>query len=422
MRRRRLSLLLICFSACGADLRCDPTFSCSDGWGDPPRSVYMRDASFGGECGERLCHPNTLAAGAQHTCASIAHDLGFNEGSTVCWGRNDARQLGAGDANTFEPVRTFFGPTLQIAAGVLHSCAIDATWVGCWGTNFAALIGGGNADAQTALVIPVAAAGPLLGVSAGAAHTCALAADGSLRCFGDNAFGQTAFTNDPYLSDLGHPVVAPPPAIALADAGGTMTCFSYRGSAEVSCFGREQIDDPFGVVPISIAGEAEALSAGAQHVCVIVDGAVSCWGDNTHGQLGGGVLGGRQYDSRVPIALPGRATLVSAGGWIPIEAASRTEILYGDAIGGHTCALVVSDVYCWGANALGQLGDGSTTDRALPVRVQLDVPARSISVGGEHTCAIAADSIYCWGDNSRGQLGVDPAVLAFSAEPVLVAF
>jgi alpha-tubulin suppressor-like RCC1 family protein len=86
---------------------------------------------------------------------------------------------------------------------------------------------------------------------------------------------------------------------------------------------------------------------------------------------------------------------------------------------GHTCALVDDEVWCWGDNRHGQLGDGTTEDRAEPVRVQGLDDAKWVEAGGgprrlpddssesrAHTCALRADDRFvCWGDNDQGQLG-----------------
>jgi alpha-tubulin suppressor-like RCC1 family protein len=88
----------------------------------------------------------------------------------------------------------------------------------------------------------------------------------------------------------------------------------------------------------------------------------------------------------------------------------------------HTCALTVSGLaYCWGANTLGQLGDGSRTDRVLPTPVAGGVRFQTVNSGhedpGAHTCGPTVGGVpYCWGDNASGRLGVESTVSA----PVLV--
>ena len=72
----------------------------------------------------------------------------------------------------------------------------------------------------------------------------------------------------------------------------------------------------------------------------------------------------------------------------------------------HSCGLTTSgDGYCWGYNANGRLGDGTTTGRLIPALVSGGYEWKSISAGG-HSCGVTtAGDAYCWGDNDSGQLG-----------------
>jgi hypothetical protein len=83
----------------------------------------------------------------------------------------------------------------------------------------------------------------------------------------------------------------------------------------------------------------------------------------------------------------------------------------------HTCALTTDGrAYCWGLNRTGALGTGGApgcmpSDGACtrPVAVSTDLRFTSISAGYEHTCALTVDSIaWCWGSNALGELGVVP--------------
>jgi alpha-tubulin suppressor-like RCC1 family protein len=138
--------------------------------------------------------------------------------------------------------------------------------------------------------------------------------------------------------------------------------------------------------PLTPTGE---VSAGSYHTCALswVNG-VRCWGQNLYGQLGDGT----SVDRAVPRDVVGLATGVTAVA----------------AGGGHSCALTSGGgVKCWGSNAYGQLGDGTTTSRMTPVDVSgLVSGVVAISAGGAHTCALlSGGTIKCWGRNLEGQLG-----------------
>jgi alpha-tubulin suppressor-like RCC1 family protein len=78
-------------------------------------------------------------------------------------------------------------------------------------------------------------------------------------------------------------------------------------------------------------------------------------------------------------------------------------------------------VRCWGSNASGQLGNGTTTDSTSPITVSMITNAIAISAGGAHTCALLSDgTVACWGFNFSGQLGSGSNV--DSVLPVLVQF
>lgn len=75
----------------------------------------------------------------------------------------------------------------------------------------------------------------------------------------------------------------------------------------------------------------------------------------------------------------------------------------------HACALnLVGTAYCWGNDNFGQLGDNLTVNSTTPIPVaDTTLSFRAISAGDSHTCALTtAGAAWCWGNNEFGQLGI----------------
>jgi alpha-tubulin suppressor-like RCC1 family protein len=190
-------------------------------------------------------------------------------------------------------------------------------------------------------------------ISAGNLFTCALLANKTVRCWGENGFGQLG--NDSTL-DTVTPVE---PAVT----------------------------------------NVNSLSAGDMHVCVTTSMTIPlsrngyCWGSNGYGQLGDGTTTNRLVPTQVNFAF----------------SSARVYYVYSGDF--HTCmhssaAGTFSTASCWGFNASGQLGDGTTINRTSPVDTGWTAPR--LAIGSMHTCLATGSPLNilrCWGQNNQGQLG-----------------
>ena len=370
--------------------------------------------------------PVHVSASGAHSCALLP------DGTLSCWGYNEFGQLGNGttvDTSTAVAVAGITGAT-AVSAGHHHTCALlgDGT-VRCWGANQFGQLGDGTATTDTTPV-PVAVGGitTAVAVTTGAYHACALLADGTVRCWGYNEFGQLG--NGATASSSTPVTVAGLAAPTVVTAGAYHTCALLADGA-IRCWGRNdygQLGDgntPDSPSPVGVSGldPAAAVTAGGFHTCALLpDRSVRCWGQNIFGQLGDGssitflvsaeVLGLTPlYSSTIPpgshsrtpvkVSGIGTATAVTAGGF-------------------HTCAsLSDGSTKCWGENDYGQLGDGRNSNSSTPVGVTGLDPSAAVSAGAWHTCALLPDrSVGCWGRNFAGQLG--NGTVSNSSTPVAV--
>ena len=311
------------------------------------------------------------------------------------WGLNLHGEAGDGTwANRSSPVQSGNGSTwASISAGANHTCAIRAdgtAW--CWGFNENGELGDGTDVSRNSPVQVAGGATNWATVSAGGYHTCATRTDGTLWCWGLGG-EQVAGTEWETVS-----------------AGFRHTC-ATRADGTLWCWG----DNTYGQVgdgtttlrnsPVQVESGVTnwaTVGAGGRNTCATrTDGTLWCWGDNTYGQVGDGTTTRRT--SPVPVA--GDATnwaRVSSGGLF--TCATRTD----------------GTAWCWGSNDVGQVGDGSNTDRWTPVQVSGGATNWAlVSAQGIHVCATRSDgTAWCWGYNEYGQLG-DGTVISRSG-PVRV--
>ena len=332
-----------------------------------------------------LMNVTSLVGGAYGFCA-IYDKSGTERNRLVCWGHSAQGQTGTGSRDTSISIPT----TVALAAGdqvakvvckhgdYEHTCALlTSGTLKCWGYNGYGQLGDGT---TTDRATPVSV-GSLTGLT-------------DFDLGGHSSGGMTC-------------------AKKTASGLDTLYCWGYNGYGQL---GQNSADGSAHSTPLQVAGltnvrikQFDVAESDYGEVCVVLggvdDGKIKCWGYNGYGQLGDGTTTDRT----------GPTFVQSIGSSLP--KAVRVQIgaeLTSDL---SVCALLEDGTLaCWGENNYGQLGDGTTTIRKAPVRVldgATNLPLTGITdfVVGTHwgistVCALQnTGNVYCWGYNGIGQVG-----------------
>jgi alpha-tubulin suppressor-like RCC1 family protein len=387
-----------------------------------PPTVVILDATNHGRAGIAVTF-HVLAGGGRLNDSVVTTDAngraglgGWTLGPTPTANVVQASAMGQ-TALTFTVNATW---PRRLAAQALGACAIVSDRAFCWGDNshqeLGVNFGPTSAPTPQPSLLSVLATPAELAGSFGN-HLCVVMTQRGGYCWGRNDYGQAGSTQ---LRATG---VAPVPLVrtwTMLSAARLTTCGIEQTTGSAFCWGanqRGEIGNPATLPSITVGIPVATLvistvkfkfiTTGWQHACALaLDGTAYCWGANLDGQLGIGVIDS-SHTSPTPVATDERFATLAAGG------------LYtcGITVGGRTL--------CWGQNALGQLGDGTTTSRTVPTPVATTLRFSSIAAGtffisaappeltvapaaGKtgHTCALTeSGQPYCWGWNGWGQLG-----------------
>lgn len=321
-----------------------------------------------------------------------------------------------------------------------NGCAVmgDGTAL-CRGTNDYGRLGIGTAAEGTgaeANTTPVGGDARFQAIAAGLEHACALDGDGAAWCWGSNRYGQlgvgdsagpercdATFYNYPEVIHGSLPCATRPVRVATnarfrtIQADEDETC-ALTGGGELWCWGNGY--DGFGLGGDAPPAECVALQCWAPiraapgllfqkfslqggGTCAIgPERVVYCWGSYADDRFGRDTASTARWDAPTPI--------------------NSTAAVRDVAITwSHTCAITTAGaLMCFGANGVGQLGDGTTISRTTPVQVAPAVPFVHIAVAQGRSCALDADGkAWCWGSNSDGGLGVGTTLPTLAPAPVL---
>lgn len=253
----------------------------------------------------------------------------------------------------------------DLYAGWWQSCAIVSGELYCWGSSRDGILGIDETVAALHTPTRVGAESDWVGIGGNSFHTCGLRSDHSFWCWGRGAFGQ----------------------LGLGD-----TTNRYV---------------PERVTTDHFVGVSQHSNEGNWDAAVKDDGTLWVWGQRGL-HLGTG-------DSRTGLLSPTRIT--SFDDFVMVDVGGDTS-----DDGGHACALREDhSLWCWGTGRFGQLGDGTSSDRATPTQTVPGSTWSYVSVGEGHACALDNEQhVWCWGLNSSGESGVGDTA-AWHYSPVEVS-
>lgn len=368
-------------------------------------------------------------SGYEHNCAIMSDD------SVYCWGNGQYGVLGANSTTSSTvpvPVYTqdvLNGKTIkQITTGYYHTCVIASDNKDyCWGYGLAGRLGNSGIVQRNAPYPVIETATTVVSqIAAGNEHTCSLNSERKLYCWGrgiNGELGRDVFlgSNTPTAVNMSNfgtesvkQVVAGDKFTCAATVEGKAFCWGSNATGRTGvglATGKTQY-------PTEVKGfngkKVESISAGDSHACAVISGGqeVYCWGKNDKGQVGVTAMGYRNTASRVPFG----SNVLSGGKTIKnVYAGSE-----------FTCMVLnTGEIYCWGDNSNGQMGSGAATG-FLPSPVKVNVPfassgETSMYVGKDFLCALRTGEMYCWGNNNKGQVGNGQSSNSPVTRPTLIA-
>ena len=403
------------------------------GVADGTTSIKIKDEENGLETYAQVIVGKRDLSDISKIVSGVAHTVMLKQDGTVwTWGENTYGQLGKGDFGTQEvtnPVQVvgikgegYLTDIVDIAAGQYFTVALKKNGeVVAWGYNNYGQLGNCNGNAETPIYVKDIDGNNLTGiidVSAARDHSAALKADGTVWTWGRNDYGQLGdntttsssyaiqvhgVENNGYLTGIKQ----------ISCGGAFVTALSKEGEVYSWGLGTSgQLGNSAKTTykyPVKATDVADVEKIATTHyttICLKTDGTVWNWGLNRYGQLGYGSSSTSSSNTNYAKTTQTQVKIYST--------TYLTDVV--DISGNWATAYAVTsngEVYGWGLNTEGQIGDNTVTNKAYATRTvgryytQIsDVTKLQSSSTSSYTSYLIKEdgSIYCNGRVSNGQL------------------
>jgi alpha-tubulin suppressor-like RCC1 family protein len=362
-----------------------------------------------------------------------AHNVMVKSDGTVWdWGNDADGQLGVGSyADSSIPLEVSLPVSIkQVVAGQFYTLALssDGKTIYAWGDNTSGELGIGNSsvlNSSTPVVVnlPLPKNLSVVSIADGGNAAYALLSNGHVVAWGANEHGQVGESPSTYGNVVYAPTMVPNLSNVTALAAGDHAALALKSDGTVWAWGGNRYgqlgpngptptNSAYTPTPVQVTGlPAISLIAtgGENSLAVDTTGKVWSWGRNGFGELGQGTIDTADGPHPIPGQAVGLSNIVSIDGEGPFT-------LVADSSG---------NVYAFGYNKDGEVGNGTTTNTGTPTLV-LTIPTSpdplgpSVQVSAGHVFSYAFNAVtgqtYAWGQNKGGELAL-PADTALHDTP-----
>ncbi len=314
-----------------------------------------------------------ITTGYYHSCALM------EDGGVKCWGTNIWGELGDGTTvSSSIPMDVInIDDVIAISSGGYTTCAL--TSVGgakCWGLNYSGQLGDGTTSNRTTPVDVIGINNGIKDISVGSYHACALTTDGGVKCWGMNYSGQLGDGTTSHSTTPVNVVGLDSGAVSISAGGSSIqwvhTCAQMENGS-VKCWGNNNFGQ-FGngtttssTVPIAVINPNDnisTISTGGEHTCGLIENnGIKCWGRNFAGALGIGTTN----DSATPVDVVGfgPTTLSVLPPAVAADSASASEVTLVGVFPGHRVRFASSLPGSWFEPVAGVVGGDGRLITAL---------------------------------------------------------